>query len=108
EVVDRQDLGREASWAGAGIIPPGNPDRAATPIDKLRGIGSLRFPAFSAELRDATGIENGFVRCGGIEFIDDEEIIPLWAAEGIAHQRLSLADLRSIEPAVEPVRFTIP
>ncbi len=24
-VLDRSDLGREASWAGAGIIPPGDP-----------------------------------------------------------------------------------
>src|SRR5437660_11968353 len=44
EVLDRSDLGREASWAGAGIIPPGNPVCAATPIDRLRAIGSMRFP----------------------------------------------------------------
>lgn len=28
EVLDRGDFGREASWAGAGILPPGNMEAA--------------------------------------------------------------------------------
>lgn len=90
-VFDRGDLGREASWAGAGIIPPGNPDRAATPADRLRGIGSVRFPEFSRELRERTGIDNGYVRCGGIEFLTPEEaaeILAVWRAEGVRYSRL--------------------
>src|SRR5438874_9227375 len=72
EVLDRSDLGREASWAGAGIIPPGNPERAATPIDRLRAIGSMSFPGLSEELRDLTGIDNGYRRSGGVEFLDPD------------------------------------
>src|SRR5690242_19405541 len=81
EVLDRGDLGREASWAGAGIVPPGNPDRAATPIDRLRAVGSVRFPDLSSELRELTGIDNGFVRCGGVEFLRPEDgyAVGLWA-----------------------------
>lgn len=106
EVLDKGDLGREASWAGAGIIPPGNPVRAATPIDMLRAIGSARFPAFSAELRERTGIDNGYLRCGGIEFLspEDADVLPIWAVEGIRHERLGGDDLRSLEPAVGAVR----
>src|SRR4051812_30730176 len=52
EVFDRSDLGTEASWAGAGIVPPGHFEFAATPLDQLRAIGSERFPAFSHELRE--------------------------------------------------------
>jgi glycine oxidase len=102
EVLDRGDLGREASWAGAGIIPPGNPELAATPIDKLRAIGSARFPALSAELRERTGIENGYLRCGGIEFQspEDADVLPVWAGEGIRHERLTEGGLRRLEPAV--------
>lgn len=94
-VLDRGDLGAEASWAGAGILPPGNPDRAATPIDQLRAIGSAGFEAFSAELRERTGIDNGYRRCGGIEFLQpvDEDVLPLWEAEGIR---------------VEPLRGSVP
>ena len=104
EVVDRQDLGREASWAGAGIIPPGNPDRAVTPIDKLRGIGSRGFPALSAELFERTGIRNGFRMCGGVEFLSpgDEYAIDLWRIEGVAFERLDSPALRDIEPFLVP------
>ncbi len=99
-VYDRGDLGREASWAGAGIIPPGNPDRAATPIDKLRGIGSVRFPELSAELRDLTGIDNGYRKCGGIEFLapEDAGVPDVWRAEAIAFERLTRADAKKREP----------
>lgn len=90
-VYDRGDFGREASWAGAGIIPPGNPERAATPIDKLRAVGSRELPVFSDELRDRTGIDNGYRRNGGIEFLtaEDEYAVGLWDAEGIAFETLN-------------------
>jgi glycine oxidase len=107
EVFDRGDLGKEASWAGAGIIPPGNPHGAATPIDRLRAIGSMRFPGFSDELRELTGIDNGYLRCGAIEFLDDEEevreVTDLWETEGIAFEKLSRDALRSYEPALADV-----
>ncbi len=102
-VYDRGDFGKEASWAGAGILPPGNPDRAAMSIDKLRGIGSQRFAAFSAELRDLTGIDNGYRRCGGIEFLtaEDADVPGVWAAEGISFEHLSASEARKLEPLGE-------
>jgi glycine oxidase len=105
EVLDRSDLGREASWAGAGILPPGDPDRAATPADMLRAIGSARFAALSAELRELTGVDNGYRPCEGIEFLhpDDEYVLPLWDREGIAFERLTVDAVRRLEPAVGDV-----
>jgi glycine oxidase len=102
EVLDRGDLGKEASWAGAGILPPGNPDRAATPIDKLRAIGSARFNAFSDELRELTGIDNGYLRCGGIEFLQprDTDVLTLWEDEGFPFDRLNRTDLHLVEPSL--------
>jgi glycine oxidase len=107
-VFDRGDLGREASWAGAGIIPPGNPDRAATPIDQLRAITAARLPDFAGELRDRTGIDNGYRRCGGVEFLtpEDEYAVPLWAAEGVAFERLTSTRLQGLEPGLNPVPGT--
>src|SRR5689334_4864509 len=81
-VLDRSIPGSEASWAGAGIIPPGNPVRAATPYDRLRAQSSQTFPRLSDELRDLTGIDNGFRVCGGIEVFDGPkpEVTGLWQA----------------------------
>jgi glycine oxidase len=97
-ILDRQDFGQEASWAGAGIIPPGNPTCAVSPFDRLRSLSSVTFPEFSRELRERTGIDNGYVQCGGIEFVSggtagsSEE----WHGAGIDVQRL--ADARAREP----------
>jgi glycine oxidase len=100
EVVEKGEPGREASWAGAGIIPPGKPDRAAAAIDKLRAIGSNQFPILTAELKERTGIDPGYRSCGGIEFVQagDEAIIRLWEAEGVAFARLNERSLRDLEP----------
>ena len=84
EVLDRGDLGMGASWAGAGIIPPGNPDGAVEPIDRLRAFGSTQFQAFSSELRELTCIDNGYLHCGGIEFLQphDTDVLGVWEQEG--------------------------
>jgi glycine oxidase len=111
-VFDRGDFGKEASWAGAGILPPGNPERAATPADWLRAVGSVRFPQFSAELREITGLDNGYRRCGGIEFLTPEDagVPAVWQAEGIAFEQHSHAQIQALEPlgVVEGDAYLLP
>lgn len=111
-VYDRGDFGKEASWAGAGIVPPGNPERAATPVDTLRAIGARQFPHLSAELEQLTGIDNGYRACGGVEFLspEDADVPGLWAAEGIAFKRLSPQAARELEPvgAVDGDAYLLP
>src|SRR5262249_47687453 len=100
EVVDRGDFGQEASWAGAGIIPPGNPTSARTPFDRLRALSSEAFPTFSRELRERTGIDNGYLRCAGLvipedhEDADDQE----WRGDGIRCEELTASEVRRLEP----------
>ena len=67
KVLEQSDFGREASWAGAGILPPGNPDVAVHPYDQLRGASCLLWPEWSGTLGELTGIDNGFRNCGGLE-----------------------------------------
>ena len=103
EVVDRQQLGREASWAGAGILPPfNNPAGATTPIDALRAYSMAGFTAFSAELQASTGVDNGYRVCGGIEVLHPEAAyaLPLWDAEGIAYERIDGNELKRLEPLI--------
>lgn len=101
-VLDRSAPGSEASWAGAGIIPPGNPDRAATAYDLLRAVSSRAFPGLSAELEDRTGIDNGYRVCGGIEVVERPapQVTAAWRVEGIEFVPLSSSDLRGFEPNV--------
>ena len=89
EVLDRGELGQEASWAGAGIIPPGNARFAAAAVDKLRAVGSERFPGFTQELQRLTGLDSGYVRCGGVEILDeaDLDLVAAWKAERIRFEQ---------------------
>lgn len=64
QIVERGSCGKEATWAGAGIIPPGMAAADAPVADRLRTLSSGLFPELSDELRSLTGINNGFLRCG--------------------------------------------
>jgi glycine oxidase len=99
-VLDRSVPGTEASWAGAGIVPPGNIAGAATAYDRLRAASSAAFPALSAELRERTGIDNGYRRCGGIEVFDSaaDATTRLWGSEGIEFHPLTTDKARDLEP----------
>ena len=66
-VLEQGAFGREASWAGAGMLPPGNLAKAKTPEARLRGAAHAVWTDWSRELTSVTGIDNGFVRCGGVE-----------------------------------------
>src|SRR5438034_8780169 len=85
-LLDKGDFGQEASWAGAGILPPGDPAHARSPFDRLRAHSTSLFPALSAELRERTGIDNGYLRCGGLELpgAGDTAAEEEWRGEGIA------------------------
>jgi glycine oxidase len=101
-LLDRAEFGAEASWAGAGIIPPGNPARVQSTYDLLRATSSNAFPAFSADLRERTGIDNGYRVCGGIELFEDDaaDTTRLWQTEGIRFEPLDDGGRRRVEPGL--------
>jgi glycine oxidase len=95
EILEQaENPGRESSWAGAGIIPPGNPVKAKTEIDLLRATSSSWFPGWSEELKSDTGIDNGFRVCGGIECpVDGFDPRNAWIEEGIEFETIRPRDL---------------
>ncbi len=101
-VVDQSDFGREASWAGAGIIPPGSPKNPRTPYDQLRAVSSHLFFRLSEELRQATGVDNGYLCCGGLEYADAAATggAEEWRSEGVVVEEWNAAQIRQREPAV--------
>ena len=66
-VIEQGDFGREASWAGAGILPPGNLDAARTPEAQLRSLSHSLWSDWAESLEAETGIDPGYSRCGGLE-----------------------------------------
>ncbi len=66
QVIDQSQLGQEASWAGAGILPPANLETAVDPIDRLRGLSHPLHAQWSRQLLEETGIDNGYLTCGGV------------------------------------------
>jgi glycine oxidase len=107
-VFEQGALGQESSWAGAGILPPGNPEGAESPEARLRAASHVLWPALSELLRDETGIDNGFRRCGGLEVAFGRESealrdeIARWRREGVAVESLGASTLRQCEPALSP------
>src|SRR3990172_13329617 len=71
-VLERGALGQDSSWAGPGIIPAGRGATARSAYAKLLGTSSETFLNLSAELREETGIDNGYLRCGGLEIGFDQ------------------------------------
>lgn len=63
-IIDKSDSGREASWAGGGILLPIYPWRQEPAISELV-VQSLRsYPTLSRELKDTTGIDPEWFACG--------------------------------------------
>ncbi len=67
-LVERGAIGREASWAGAGILPSGATLPALDPIEQLRALAHPLHKEWARKLYELTGIDNEFRECGGIYF----------------------------------------
>jgi glycine oxidase len=113
QVIDRSDLAREASWAGAGILPPATLRQEDHPAEQLRGLACELHPQWAAKLQKLTGIDTGFRRCGGLYLArlpGEAAALAAWAGalaeEGIRAQRLSAADLYELEPGLRSVSST--
>jgi len=101
-VCDQGKTGMESSWAGAGILPPSDLRHAQHPLDRLRALSGNLFPDLSHEIKERTGVDNGFVRCGGIEFIDQMHAADPqeWYGLGVETATLTEAQIEQLEPAV--------
>lgn len=103
-LLERAQPGSEASWAGAGIVPAGGDDRVGSPVHRLQSAANRIWPRLAEELREQTGIDNGYFRCGGISVADGQQIAELhaqmqeWRRTGVECEVLDPAVLRDFEP----------
>jgi glycine oxidase len=99
-LLDRGDFGRQASWAGAGIISPANTAYAHTPYKQLHAHSATMYPGLAQTLRERTGIDNGYFVCGGLELFvrDEDESSDEWRGEGIAFEEWTGDELHRRQP----------
>lgn len=106
-VIDRGQPGREASWAGAGILHSARLRADDHPYEQLFGLACQLHPRWAGELRELSGIDTGYRRCGGLYLArtpGEAAALAAWAADqraqGIEVERLSADDLSVLEPAL--------
>jgi glycine oxidase len=111
-VVDRAAPGEESSWAGAGILAPAVVRPGDHPLEQLAGLSHALHAQWACTLREQTGIDTGYLRCGGLYLAEDEPsaaMLRQMAAEfsqrGIETQSLSAAALGELEPALDHRQF---
>ncbi|MCA9126320.1 MAG: glycine oxidase ThiO [Planctomycetales bacterium] len=113
-VMDSGAIGRGASWAGAGILPPAAKSVTNDAYEQLRSLGHQLHPNWSKRLLADTGIDNGFRRCGGIylartaaEFATLKGNEYWWQEHSIDFEALSTNGLVRREPELAPIAETL-
>ena len=108
-VLDAGRPGHEASWAGAGMLPPGQPGDPQHPLAPLCRATRGLWSGLVAELQEFTGIDTGFRRCGAIGVGPDRESnrllsaeIEAWRMADVRIEELSAADMNELEPSLLP------
>ena len=108
-VLDRGELGKAASWAGAGMIPPHVERLKTNPTIDLRSWSAMLYPEWSRALLEETGIDNGYRRTGGVDVaatLDEDNELKTsagrWRNEKIVYERLGPGDFGRVEPALNP------
>jgi glycine oxidase len=106
-VLDRQEPGREASWAAAGMLSAGPDSPTALPLVPLGKEGLRRYPEFVAHVERLSGQRVPLARNGTIELFfgagaeaDRAAMVKQYANLGIAIEPMPFDAARKFEPAI--------
>lgn len=108
-VFDQAEPGREASWAGAGIISPAPESPAGIPMVALGKASLALYPQFVEAVEEACGHSVGFRPRGTLQAIFSRDaarelstLIALHHGLGLKAEPLRAEDARELEPALSP------
>jgi glycine oxidase len=103
-IIERGPFGREASWAGGGILSPLYPWREAPAVSELAAAGAGLYPALAQQLFDATGIDPEWRRCGLLALkVEDQDPAFKWARRrGFVMSVLAASEIAVLEPRINP------
>jgi glycine oxidase len=99
-LLERGETGRESSWAGGGIVSPLIPWDYPDAVSALVSWSQQHYPVLARELREETGIDVEWIRCGllmlGVEL---DPPIEAWAERRDCRlQSLDGIQTKSLEP----------
>ncbi|MCI0662177.1 MAG: FAD-binding oxidoreductase, partial [Acidobacteria bacterium] len=77
-LIEKQKVGREASWAGGGILSPIYPWRQPESIIPLAKESNAIYPELASDLKESTGIDPEWNRCGMLILDFLEENVLTW------------------------------
>src|SRR6202048_3212964 len=106
-VFDKQEPGREASWASAGILSPAPENPGMIPMVPV-GIASMAlYPEFIANVEELSGRDTGYRKQGTVEAFfsrnareEVSTLVTLHHGLGLKAEALSADDARELEPAL--------
>lgn len=99
-LVDTEEPGRAASWAGGGILSPLPPWAAPGPVAALASESERVYPSLCENLSEGTGHDPEFRRCG-IVMLDAEPAADEDAVRaGVAAERLTAESLTERFPGL--------
>jgi len=106
-VVERGEPGREASWAGAGILPAARRTPGGPSLDQLSALSRRLHAAWAERLKAETGIDTGFRVCGELHVARTAAAVAViekeareWDAAGLCVERPAVAEVLKREPAL--------
>ncbi len=99
-VLDQNELGRESSWAGGGLVSPLYPWRSSDAVSVLAQYSQQHYPALCERMRDEVGIDPQWLRSGLLVTDTSEHAhAQRWAQTwGYELKQLSGSDLQACEP----------
>src|SRR5258708_8879307 len=108
-VFEQGEPGREASWAGAGILSPAPATPATIPLVPLGKASIALYPEFVARVEEISGQDVGFRAKGTLEALFSRDRArelsthaALYHGCGLRAEAISADDARELEPAVSP------
>jgi glycine oxidase len=108
-VVDRGEIGAEASSAAAGLLAPLGPLSGPGPFADLLLASFALFPTLVPELEDVTGLDLEYERTGALRIVRDtkrtsnlRERMQAWQPLGLHMQWLTRDEARQREPLLTP------
>jgi glycine oxidase len=106
-LLEKSKPGREASWAGAGMLSPAPDSPAAIPLVPFGRAGLNLYPKFVGEIGEISGKRVGYRADGAIELLFSTDagrelstLIALHHALGLPTEPLPLDEAAKLEPAL--------